>query len=203
MVDTYHLTKIERVDLPDHYHLEADDGCYFYGEYTAGEGFRYSDTNQLIYNLKWSSSPYWRDAAKNKVAAHVAAIANLDEFTFVPVPPSKAKGDPEYDDRLMDVLRIVQRRKPDVDIREIITQRESLEASHNADVRPPPEQLQANYEIDDALLSGARNKIIIFDDMITAGAHYRAMVSALSQHRAGLEFKGLFVARRVPPNPFL
>lgn len=198
----YHLTKIELAVLDDHYHLNADDECFYYGEYTAGGGWGHSDTNQLIFNLKWTPKAYWNDRAKQTVANHIAAITNLEEFTFLPVPPSKAKGDPEYDDRLMDILQRVKRDKPEIDIREIITQRVSMEATHKAGVRHKPADLMANYEIDQDLLNGARPNIVIFDDMITAGAHYSAVKSMLNTHRKGLHIKGLFVARRVPKNPF-
>lgn len=49
------LTKIDELIRPDHYHLDANDECYFIGEYTAGRGFAHSSTNQFIYNLKKSA----------------------------------------------------------------------------------------------------------------------------------------------------
>lgn len=36
----------------DHYHLEVDDRCYFFGEYTSRVGFNHGETNQLISNLQ-------------------------------------------------------------------------------------------------------------------------------------------------------
>ena len=48
------LTKLDELNLPDHWYLDATDECYFIGEYTAGRGYSHSSTNQLILNLKKS-----------------------------------------------------------------------------------------------------------------------------------------------------
>jgi hypothetical protein len=48
------LTKVDKLTLQNltHWHLDENDECYFFGEYTARRGFNFSDTNQLIYNFK-------------------------------------------------------------------------------------------------------------------------------------------------------
>lgn len=48
------VLKIDALTLPDHHYLDAQDICYYAGEYTAGEGHAYSETNQLILNFKKS-----------------------------------------------------------------------------------------------------------------------------------------------------
>lgn len=48
---TFRLTKIDELTIGQHYHLDASDTCFF-GEYTARKGFGFSETNQLIHNLK-------------------------------------------------------------------------------------------------------------------------------------------------------
>ncbi|MEG5551163.1 hypothetical protein UXO11_16360 [Enterobacter wuhouensis] len=49
---TFRLTQIDELIRVQHYYLEADDLCYFFGEYTARQRAAYSETNQLIMNLK-------------------------------------------------------------------------------------------------------------------------------------------------------
>lgn len=49
---TFRLTRIDELIREQHYHLEDGDLCYFFGEYTARQGAAYSETNQLIMNLK-------------------------------------------------------------------------------------------------------------------------------------------------------
>ena len=196
---TYRLTEIEPDVLGDHGHLAIDDDCYYFGEWTAYRNYSHSPTNQLIYNLKWAKSKHWYNDATATIAEHISALGNLKGFTFVPVPPSKVKSDPDYNDRLLDILKRVKKDRPEIDFREVVTQKASMIPSHQSTTRPTPAQLQNNYSVDQSLLSSARDHIVIFDDIITAGAHYRAMVSALFAHRSGLKFTGLFIARRVFP----
>ena len=111
------LTKVDAA-APDHWYLTASDECYFLGEYTAGTGYQGSPTNQLIFNLKKSVDrrglPDWhyKGQAIREVATALQAAINqdfLDKMTFVPMPPSKARGDPLYDDRMTQVC---SRRRP-------------------------------------------------------------------------------------------
>ena len=46
------LSKIDDLTRPDHTFIEAADECLYLGEYTAKKGYQFSDTNQLIFNLK-------------------------------------------------------------------------------------------------------------------------------------------------------
>ena len=128
------LTKIDALARPDHGHLTEEDPCYFIGEYTARRGYAYSASNNLLLNFKKGMDrrgrPEWRYKAKaigEAASAFRAALANgdLDQLTFVPIPRSKAKGDPLYDDRLVQMLRAI-RPAPPLDIRELVVQTESV-----------------------------------------------------------------------------
>jgi hypothetical protein len=46
------LTKIDSSLLNDHLYLRAEDDCSFLGEFTARQGFNFSETNKRIHNLK-------------------------------------------------------------------------------------------------------------------------------------------------------
>lgn len=191
------LTKLDGAIMGDHYDLQATDRCYFWGEYTAGVGYNHSYTNQLIFNLKnGKASPFYRDRAKREVASNLLRIKNIELFTFVPVPPSKHRDDHAYDDRLMEILRLCQAKDPDVHALELVTQRQSTEASHASDERMRPDELSQLYDVDENLLGTARDKLIIFDDMLTVGSHYRAMTSAIRRVSLEFSFIGLFIARR-------
>src|SRR4051812_14471302 len=102
------LQQVEELVLRDHYHLSATDICFFWGEYTARKGYSHSDTNDIIGNLKkdldrkgkpeWK----WKGRAIDQVAAIFKATTNQDNLktlTICPMPPSKVKTDPLYDDR--------------------------------------------------------------------------------------------------------
>ena len=200
------LTRIDDLTRPDHHYLTADDACYYFGEYTARAGFAYSETNQLIINLKKPMDrhglPEWRyketaiqDASRAfRKLVHPRAIESV---TFVPVPPSKTRDHPLHDDRLTRILLSVQR-EPPLDVRELIVQIRSTEAVHDHSVRPGPAEIQALYRIDETLCVPAPRTIAIVDDLLTTGAHFRAASSLLSNRFPDRRIVGLFIARRVP-----
>lgn len=198
------LTQIDELHLPDHWYLDAHDNCYFIGEYTAGKGYTYSSTNQFIYNLKKSVERRGTPEYKHKGAAIRQAARALNtslnpEFieraTFVPVPPSYAPGDPLYDDRITQVIQGIA---PNVDVRELVRQTRSTPGAHLLDDRPGPRQLYANYEIDDDLTEPTPSAIAVVDDVLTTGAHFKAMQRILNENFPDVPVVGLFLARRVP-----
>ena len=46
------LTKVDKLMRPQHHHLREEDKCCFIREYTAGERYTFSPTNDLISNFK-------------------------------------------------------------------------------------------------------------------------------------------------------
>ena len=200
------LTKVDAA-APDHWYLTASDECYFLGEYTAGTGYQGSPTNQLIFNLKKSvdrrgrSDWHYKDRAIREVAAALrAAIKHefLDKITFVPIPPSRAKSDPLYDDRMTRVCKAI-RPQPPLDVREVLVQTASTPAVHGSDSRRPvPRDIEALYEVEDALAHSPRDVIFVVDDVLTTGAHFIAAKSLLSRQFPTTPIAGVFVARRAP-----
>jgi hypothetical protein len=206
--DTFprHLTEIDDLTRPDHYHLNPDDTCLFLGEYTARKGFSFSATNQLILNFKKSvdrrGRPEWQHkerAIREVGQAFAGAIkaAWLAGVTLVPIPPSKEKNDPLYDDRMLRMLRAIPAAQP-LDIRELLGQLQTMEAAHDADVRPGPDQIAAGYQIDENLCAPAPKIIALFDDVITTGAHFVAGRRVLQARFPQATILGFFIARRVP-----
>jgi hypothetical protein len=200
------LTLVDELIRPDHSYLTAEDTCYFLGEYTARGGHSFSATNSLICNFKKSVEKrgqyQWRykeQAIRQSAAAFRCAINGewFDTATLVPIPPSKAKTDPLYDDRLAWMLQTI-RPQPPLDIRELIVQRESTEAAHHSNNRPRPETLEALYEIDQTLVTPQPQVIGLFDDVLTTGAHFKAAQSLLNTVFPGIRVIGFFIARRAP-----
>ena len=196
------FTQIEGTQLEDHWHLTSADECYYIGEYTPGMGVSYSETNQLIMNFKKSVDRKgqldWR--YKGHAIRTVAQMfATLDavfrkDAVFVPIPPSKAKSDPLYDDRVMQMLQAVS---PALDVRELLIQPNSTEAAHNREHRDSPAEIADRYHIDETLLEPDPRKIAIVDDVLTTGAHFQAATSVLRTYFPQTTIVGLFIARRV------
>jgi hypothetical protein len=200
------LTKVDDLTRPDHFFLTPDDACYFLGEYTARKGYAFSATNQLILNFKKTldkrGTAQWRykDRAIGETAtAFRTALTGglLDRITLVPIPPSKAKGDPLYDDRLVRMLDAI-RPQPRLDIRKLILQRVSTAAVHGQANRPRPDEIQANYAIDGTLVDPKPQTVGLVDDVLTTGAHFRAACTVIRQVYPDVRVVGLFIARRVP-----
>jgi predicted amidophosphoribosyltransferase len=204
---TLRLSQVDASNLGDHAKLVDTDTCLYVYEYTSGRDYSFSQTNSLINNLKKkpsTSSPAelrYKTAAIASCSKDFAATLNpswLDEATLVPIPGSKAAGHPDFDDRMSRILRGI---RPQVDVRELVRQKSSTAAAHEAGggARITVEELIADYEIDETLATPPPRQIGVFDDVMTAGTHYRAMHTVLSRRFPGVKITGLFVARRVFP----
>ena len=74
----------------------------------------------------------------------------------------------------------------------------STEADHTTTNRRPPEEIKRNYIFNEALAVNAKENIIIFDDVVTTGAHYIAAKEIIQENMPNIaSIKGLFIARRV------
>lgn len=200
------LTKIDDLTRQDHHWLDEKDECLFLGEYTARKGFAFSETNQLILNFKklmsTRGSPQWRykQAALDQSAVALRTALNkkwLDVVTLVPIPPSKAKSDPLYDDRVVRLARTI-RPSPPLDVRELLVQQQSTEAVHGSQSRPTPDELAKLYSLDPTLLSEKPQQIGILDDVLTTGCHFKAAKKLLNAQFPDVRVIGIFLARRVP-----
>jgi predicted amidophosphoribosyltransferase len=139
--------------------------------------------------------------AMRECAQHLSGAINhawLNGATLVPVPPSKAPGHADYDDRMAEICAAIPA-EFNVDTRRLVTQNASTDAAHESANRPSVDELLALYEIDETLTAPAPARIAIIDDVLTAGTHYRAMHIKLAQRFPGVPLVGMFIARRVFP----
>jgi len=203
------LTQVDAAMLPDHALLQPDDEIFFWREYTSGRNYSFGPGNDLISNLKKkpSSSNVYELRHKQRVMDECARFFTtainpvwLDGAVFVPVPGSKAVSHPDYDDRMGKIFRSVRLAKPP-SVRNLVVQRTSTEAAHESGGghRPTPEELQENYDLDEAQAVNMPGMIGIIDDVLTAGSHYRAVNGVLRQRFPHARIVGFFVARRVFP----
>jgi len=86
------------------------------------------------------------------------------------------------------------------DARELIRQSANYDAAHLAGdgtARIKPSQLQALYEI---AAPPPKPLVLLFDDVLSAGCHFRAAKSAILAAHPGTRVVGFFLARRVLPD---
>jgi predicted amidophosphoribosyltransferase len=197
-----HLLHIDEEMLHDqqHWSLEPSDECYYLLEYTAGD--RRTGAHNLIHDLKKPLDTPWKDLQKESAIREAARILRpaLYEFidfgavTIVPVPPSKIRSSPLYDDR---VLRMLRRACPqDADIRELIITRADMPASHETTRRPSSFRIEKNYVLNRSAAPVLPDTVVIFDDVITAGSHFAACKRFLAKTCGPRRYIGVFLARR-------
>jgi hypothetical protein len=201
------LQHIDGLLAPDHVYLESTDYCYFLREYTPG-GFEKSATNDLILNLKKDLRYRGHAPWKYKLQAidqcarelRDALSQYLDGTWVVPIPPSKCRTHPGYDDRLVQVADQLCARTT-ANRRDLLLQRSDTEPLHlkNDSPRPQPHEIARNYQIDETQLAGpVPSAIWILDDVLTTGSHFKAAQMVVHQRLPGIAIYGIFIARRRP-----
>jgi hypothetical protein len=205
------LSKIDDLTRPDHYYLTAEDECFFFGEYTARGGFAVGATNDFIINFKKgmerkSRPKEWAYKTGAIKAASAALSKRLPEAflraaTLVPMPPSKAKNDPLYDDRLVQMLEGIAVGY-DLDVRELLLQNGSREQGAHGGDRLGPDGLEALYSINPDCAAPAPTVVGLFDDVLVTGASFRAGKAVIQAKYPDVKVYGLFLARRAIPLEF-
>lgn len=202
---------IDESNIGDHAHLDADDECYYMFEYTSGKDYSFSSTNDLISNLKKdlikkliNPSEYrHKGLAISKCSTWLSEAINhewLKMATLVPIPPSKVKTDPEYDDRMVQICEGIDA-SFHVDVRELVLQCESIPAAHkNPGHRLSIDELMGLYTINENVTKPIPRTIGVVDDVLTAGTHFKAMKHTLENQFPDVPIFGLFIARRVFPD---
>ena len=148
------LSQIDELTAPDHYYLDASDdrSCFYLREYTPRGGWKAGETNQLIFNLRKPMSrkgqPGWayKDQAIRQCAHELqkSLFPELSDWVrggvLIAIPPSKSPGDPDYDDRLEQLLGRIDTRDLCTTSSALST-RVSVEPSHTrvAERLTPPE----------------------------------------------------------------
>lgn len=199
------LVRIDEFLRPRHVHLAPDDECYALREYTVRKGFEHSATNSLILNLKKSPTRADRPQEWHYKQRAIAQAARelrdamgfewLREATLVPMPPSRVASDPEYDDRMLRVLRELGPGEA-LDVRPLLVQRATMIPSHLG-LRASVADLRANYMIEPTVDRPRPSAIFLFDDLLTRGTHFRAAKMALQAHYGPVPVTGFFLARAV------
>lgn len=201
----YSLLKIDDLLRPDHSYLSWDDDCFYFMEYFPPIR---DDVKSLIMNFKKAMDKRGKYEFRYKGIAINQIATILDESLappfgapnsiMVPMPPSKRKDHQLYDDRMIQLLTRFSEKRANIDVREIISVIENMTASHESDHRPTPAEIKANLAIDDSLCNNEKEYLILVDDVLTTGSHFKACKSLLEEKFPDSKILGLFIARRNP-----
>ena len=195
----------------EHAFLSAADRCHCLAEYLPGRGYRAGEVNQLIVNLKCAPSiaaidtrrRHYKQRAVNDIASALRSAvdrADVEHTTWIPIPTSRPAGDADYDDRLLRILRAAFAHYQ-LDLRSALYQHHATPSDHGSARRLSAEALLQVIGLDRELLlrEPLRERIVLFDDVLTSGKHYKCCERRLRELLADMPISGLFVARRVLP----
>ncbi|MFB6456553.1 hypothetical protein ACE38W_14880 [Chitinophaga sp. Hz27] len=200
------LQYIDKLTIGDHSYLRDEDICCYLGDYYPDKNYSRTTYNQTLHNFKKFESRKGLADYKYKIQA----ITTLTEVvrnkivpnfrpglvTLVPTPSSKCKADPEYDDRLMKILASGLS-GGEINLKEILYIDQNMKTSHLAKngERMKPTEIQECLRINENECQDVRDYIVIFDDILTTGAHFKACQATLQQRFPGKQIIGLFLGR--------
>jgi hypothetical protein len=202
--------RIERNIGPEYpYYLTDDDECYWAREFASHQDYKYSETNQLIKNFKRDPIQYkdrpdvlWhKENAIKKYALELCLIFNnLDVGSIITnVPTSKTKSDPNYDNRFERLFEKLKSYNQQLRVDYPLSIKSSHTAVHISNApRFSPDDF---YDILDwnNISNNNCETIYLIDDVITAGAHFKACQRKIYDNVRNVKVIGIFWARTIHP----
>jgi hypothetical protein len=180
-----------------------DDRCFYAREYISKGGFKSSEANDLITNYKKPADrrgkPEWRykEQAVRQFAEELAMLIG-EGWLVTFIPSSKLKTDPAYDTRFEDTLLHLQQLRPDLRTAEVLHLREPMDPYHGGRTRGrhPDEIYQ---KIAWTGLPDDCRGVVLIDDILTTGSHFKACKRMIREKRPGMEVVGAFWAKAIWP----
>jgi predicted amidophosphoribosyltransferase len=183
-------------DLP---YLVASDEVYFAREYKIRGGLSAGETNQLILNFKKAGSKralvewQYRQRALACFADELADLLEDAACSLVAVPTSKAMTDRDYTNRFEDLFANLTLRLPLATCEQPLALSASVLPAHEGGDRSPTE-IAKQYSWC-GLQNSAAELIVIIDDVLTTGGHFRAVHDSLRTNGFRGDIVGAFWAR--------
>lgn len=166
--------------LGEHCYLDTSDECYYADRY---ECHQREGIKPLILPLKRGEAASIAEVAaqlKNLIPPHW-----LQNYTFVAMPSSSGEGGP---------VRTVLERLPVADLRDLVLQNRRTLSSHTS-WRVSPIERRSFLCLNLPMSDPAPKTVVIVDDVLTTGSHFRAAKMVLREQWPHLRVIGLFIAR--------
>lgn len=188
------LDKTVKINLPE------ETKCYYAREYIPKKGYRASETNDLISNFKRKSDkegkiseselPH-RKRAINNFAHDLTKLLLTNGLIYVTnIPCSKRRDSPKYDDRFDILFELLKEKHTNIRYVEPIVQIRDQKASHHGGDRFKPDENWEWKGFDNFL----PEELLIIDDVITSGSHFRKYVDLLKKKVPTIQVYGAFWA---------
>ena len=189
------------------FHLKENDFLVYAREFVSGKGYQGGLTNSLILNFKKppykkENPPEWkhREKAVKQFAKEIELLLrSIKRAVLTAIPSSNKKDHPKYDNRFEDLFIEILKSHPEWIIEWPVEIKENIEPSHISKEKNP-DVLKKNY-----FWKGFKNKepeaLYIFDDIMTTGAHFRAMSDFLRENQYKGKIIGICWAKAVAPPP--
>ncbi len=185
-------------------HIKPEDTCFCLGDHyeynPANKRHHLSDTITNFKRAKkyrTSSAWPWRNRDVGIFADHVAKFAALKDqepnTAIMAIPSSKKPDHPEYDSRFEDLFhKLFKKFGRHIQLVTPIAIKESTPAAPLGGEKQPQDLLD-NYSWQGEDLTSIEN-ILICDDLITTGAHFRAVSDFLRKNNYNNKITGLLFA---------
>ena len=180
-------------------YITQNDECYYFLNYLPGGGYSASKDNDLIFNfkkgIKYKNTNSWsyKTAAIKKFADMLHIALNGRFCTIIPMPTSKPRGSQKFDDRLDQVVLFLGKMSTNYDIQLCLDVKEECLPAHNYGVRSPEILLQ-NIIFAQSLETPKEN-IILVDDILTTGGHFKAAKNVILKKYPKKNVIGFFLGK--------
>ena len=210
-MDTPLWTRISRVNSFNHRELDGEDICLFLHTretHQYGEIDQWSYAYQTIENFKISPVALQNNPARRRYKEQAVQTITNDlamlfrdanpraRFLLVPAVTSKSRTDPNYDDRLIKVCSTVASRFPNVDSFELLSISRTIASAHTGAGTRNVNALLSNIVVDTSIAIRDYASVLIFDDVISSGAHFKTCKLAIQRaYGNDVPIEGVFWAR--------
>lgn len=194
--------KFDGITYPFPAYINQSEDCRFARDYIPGIGYKGCQTNDLVLNFKQdiskkgSGSWQYRQWALNVFADELASIFGSNSQSFVTnIPTSKPRTSNQYDFRFEDMFQALKMKRPNLNIIYPLDVGTVQVASHHGGSRSVS-TLSSNL-VFAGLPNPHPDRIILVDDVVTSGSHFRACNDFLVSNGFQGQIIGLFWARTI------
>lgn len=176
--------------------LQEEDKIYYWEFYDPVYLMGYTPASSLICNLKKTpDDPHYQYRQKSlREASEILECflerTNLSAITIVPIPRSNCVGSYDYNSLLAEIL---EGSSCSPDIQNLFCFKQLNEKTHYSSGRRDSQLIQANLSINEERLSICKTKIVLFDDVLTTGAHFAACKNLILSCRSEVTAYGLML----------